>query len=336
MFKQTLITLTTVFLTFVSTASAIELPEHSRLIDAHQQQFHVREMGKKTEKPTIVLLSGPNQHWHSDSGWFSLLQPLLAKEYHVISIDRAGNVWSSFSEQASYQLFARQLPDIFKKLSLNNVILVNFASSNLISAFLGEQLEQMGVVGQLWIDPDILLPHSISLYSGFPASWYKEHINKILPHIADNNWLAKTLKRNNDQIINIKALIPSKYDHLMNWQYFKAVQKQRLAIGNQQTVAIEIANYQADLEQAAKKDLTFNHPISIIDTDFELHDVKPDDENYQNIVAWQQEGSLWAQEISRKTKGIYYPVEQGSHLLMFQKPELIKAALKQLIDQLAQ
>ncbi|WP_448565041.1 alpha/beta fold hydrolase [Thalassotalea ganghwensis] len=311
-----------------------QLPAHSRLLEVNQHHFHIREMGARTQAPSIVLLSGPNQHWHSDSAWFSLLQPLLAQHYHVISIDRAGNGWSSFAPNTSYQTFANNVPAIFEQLSLERVILVNFASSNLVSVFLNEQLTQLRVEAQLWIDPDILLPHSISLYSGFPANWYKEKIDDILPHIAKQNWLAKTLTRNNDQVITIESLIPKNYVNDMDWKYFNAMQQQRLTIENQQTVAIEIANYQEDLEQAAKVYSPFHQPISVIDTDFEMHDIKPDNEKYQQILTWQKEGSAWSKKIADDSQGQYYPVKNGSHLLMFQKPDLIISAIEQLIDQL--
>ena len=87
-----------------------KLPKNSQLISIGDKEIHVRVMGEKHKniKPTIVLLSGPNENWHSDSAWFALLQPMLAQNYHVISIDRAGNAFSTTSDNPSYRLFAQK------------------------------------------------------------------------------------------------------------------------------------------------------------------------------------------------------------------------------------
>ncbi|XQW84991.1 alpha/beta fold hydrolase [Thalassotalea piscium] len=330
MIKYTLLVFITLFSSLSISASL--LPKYSSLVDIGDRQLHIRTMGNKSDLPTIILLSGPNQHWHSDSAWFALLQPLLAKKYQVISVDRAGNAWSSSSTKTTYQQFALDLKALLLKLKLDNIILVNFASSNLTSVILGNELEALNVKGMLWIDPDILLPHSISLYSDYPANWYQSNINKILPHIANNNWTEKTAKRNTEQVIAIEAMLPKNYYDLMDWAYFKAVQKQRLAIVNQQTLANEIAHYHQDLQVAAKQELVWNIPISIIDTDFELHGLTKESENYQAITKWQKEGSQWSQRISQNSQGQYLSIHEGNHLLMFQQPEQIENMIDQLIE----
>ena len=67
-----------------------QLPDKVKLISIGQRSIQSRELGKQFKNqlniPSIILLSGPNENWHSDSAWFALLQPLLAKQYHVISI----------------------------------------------------------------------------------------------------------------------------------------------------------------------------------------------------------------------------------------------------------
>lgn len=323
-------------LIFICTTKATELPEFSSLVDIGDRQLHIRTMGHKSKQPTIILLSGPNQHWHSDSAWFALLQPLLAQKYHVLSVDRAGNAWSTISTSSSYQLFAQDLKTLLLKLKLGDVIFVNFASSNITSVLLRESLDELQVNGMLWIDPDILLPHSISLYAGYPASWYQKNINKILPYIADHNWTEKTAKRNTDQVITIETLIPTQYHSLMDWPYFKAVQQQRLTINNQQTVAREIANYYQDLSLAEKHNIPLAIPISIINTDFELHGVTTESENYQAVIKWQQEGDQWSEAITKNSHGEYFPVHNGDHLIMFQQPDMVVNVIEQLINKVTE
>ena len=47
-------------------------------------------------------------------------------------------------------------------------------------------------------------------------------------------------------------------------------------------------------------------PISVIDTDFERHDIDNAEANFvENLQLWQQEGSEWSQEISAQSNGYY-------------------------------
>ncbi|GHE88400.1 alpha/beta fold hydrolase [Thalassotalea profundi] len=319
---------------YATSSWAAQLPEFSSLVDIGKRQIHIRTMGSESHQPTIILLSGPNQHWHSDSAWFSLLQPLLAEKNHVISVDRAGNAWSTTSEQASYQLFAQDLKALIKTLNLDDIIFVNFASSNITSILLGDMLKDLNVKGMVWIDPDIILPHSISLYADYPASWYQKNITQLLPHIAGSNWTEKTVKRNTTQVLTIEKLIPASYGSLMDWPYFKAVQQQRISITNQQTVAREIAHYHQDLILAEKQGMNWDIPISVINTDFELHDITPETENYAAIKKWQTEGDEWSCYIAKNSGGEYLAINDGDHLIMFQQPEVVAKVIERLIIKL--
>ena len=78
---------------WISTAevkAAEALPEGVRIIKAGGAEFQLRSAGLEHKGPAVVLLSGPNEHWHSDSGWFALLQPVLAAKYRTYAIDRLG------------------------------------------------------------------------------------------------------------------------------------------------------------------------------------------------------------------------------------------------------
>lgn len=73
-----------------SEVEAAALPEGIRIIKAGGAEFQLRSAGLEHKGPAVVLLSGPNEHWHSDSGWFALLQPVLATKYRTYAVDRLG------------------------------------------------------------------------------------------------------------------------------------------------------------------------------------------------------------------------------------------------------
>jgi len=311
------------------------LPDKVRLIEIEQRSIQIRELGTQHKNkdgiPTIILLSGPNENWHSDSAWFALLQPLLAKQYHVISIDRAGNGWSSSVPQPSYRQFADDLPKIINKLSLSKILVVNYASSNITSLLIKEKIPQLNIQGMLWIDPDIILPHSIGLYSAYPANWYKSNIAKLLPHLAKSNWTRKTYTKNTNEVILIDSLLTTENIEIMDWTYFSAMQQQRTTINNQQNRALEISNYGADLNAVANILPISSVPISVIDSDFELKGLQGDEDNYLSLKQWQKEGSLWSKKITDNSGGKYWPTHSSEHLVVFQKPQLIIQAIEDLI-----
>jgi pimeloyl-ACP methyl ester carboxylesterase len=310
------------------------LPADSQLLKINNRNVHVRTMGEKNNKPTVILLAGPNENWHSDSAWFALLQPILARNYHVISIDRAGHGWSDFHPEPSYQLFAQDLAIVIKQLKLDNIILLNYASSNISSLLLLKNNPEIHVKAMLWIDPDILLPHSIALYTAAPANWYQKNIAKILPHIADGKWTEKTQKRNQNEIALIQTLIPETLQSSMQWDYFRTVQEKRESIIAQQTRALEIANYAKDLASVEQLPIPTNLPITVINSDFELANSKETDENYSQLQQWQNEGSAWSKKVATTSHGQYIEINNADHLVIFQHPEIINAALNKLVDKL--
>jgi polyhydroxybutyrate depolymerase len=91
-------------LDFFASSYTPELPKHSQLVNVDDGRIHVRTMGEQAageqgNRPTIVLLSGPNKYFHADSAWFVTVQRQLAKHYKVRAIDRPGNGWSDFDKK---------------------------------------------------------------------------------------------------------------------------------------------------------------------------------------------------------------------------------------------
>ena len=320
---------------FFGTLDQPELPEHSRLVTVEQKRFHVRAMGENNSGPAVVLLAGPNENYHSDSAWFAALQPLLAQKYRVYSIDRLGNAYSSVDDALSYSRFSDDLANVLQQLNEQQLMLVAFSSGSISARQFYQQYQsEFDIKAMLYVDPDIPLPHSVSLYQGYPADWYLENLSQVLPHIASGAWTERTLSKITAERELAEQLVSAHAD-LMDWTYFEQISQHRLLIPNQQSRAREIAAYTADLNQYAALPMVTGIPVSVIDSDFESEAIAqaPADQ-VAALQQWQQEGTQWSQEQASVSNGQYIALSDSNHLVPLQHPQQIQQALDWLFAQL--
>jgi len=324
-------------LNFFATVEQAELPEHSQLVSTEQGQFHVRAMGLNHPGPAVVLLAGPNYNYHSDSAWFAALQPLLAQQYRVYSIDRLGNAFSSTADTLSYRRFADDLAAVLQQLEEEQVTLVSFSSASISARWFYQQYQQQfDIKAMLYIDPDIPLPHSLSLYQGYPANWYLENLPALLPHLAAGNWTDRTKEKLETEYSEIKQLVAG-HDVQVDWTYFEQIMQLRLLIPQQQARAREIAAYIADLDGYAALPMVTSIPVSVIDSDFEqlqIEQAANEPELAAALLQWQQEGSSWSAEQASLSNGQYIALADSDHLVPLQQPQQIKSALDWLFNQM--
>lgn len=323
---------------FFNSVSDKPLDSHSSLYRVGEgeasKNIHVRSMGLEHTGPAIILLSGFNKNYHADSAWFSLLQPMLARTHRVHVIERLGNGFSSLSETPSYTSFAPLLDEVLLKLDEAEIVMVSFASGNLLahSWYKGSDTKTANTLkGMLWIDPDILLPHSISLYQDWPVSWYRKVAADLLPHIEAGNWTERTLGKLNSEREAHLALISDHNKGEMDWNYYDQISLRRASITKQLIRAKEIMNYHDDLAEAMKLDITYAVPLSVIDTDFESNDIaNAEDDVVDRLNKWQQEGSQWSKLIAERSRGQYIPLVNSDHMAVFEQPEQIIDAINLL------
>lgn len=322
---------------FFDAASPRKLDTLSSMYRVNNQEnkdVHVRSMGLEHTGPAVVLLSGFNKNFHADSAWFSLLQPLIAKTHRVHVIERYGNGFSSLVEQPSYSTFAPALDKTLALLNEQQYLIVSFASANIL-AHVWQNSPHSSMVerlkGMVWIDPDILLPHSISLYQDWPVSWYREVASDLIPHITAGNWTARTFNKLAEERSTISALIPTEHQQTMNWPYFDLISQSRASINKQLIRAKEIINYHDDLASMLKTEISTSVPITVINTDFESHDIaSAEPEFVDTLIKWQQEGDQWSQLISEQSGGQYIPLINSEHMAAFQHPNVITEAISAL------
>lgn len=120
----------------------------------------------------------------------------------------------------------------------------------------------------------------------------------------------------------------------MDWHYFDLISQDRLAINKQLTRAKEIINYHDDLELVRGSEISTMVPISVIDTDFENHDIANAEPEYvDGLIKWQTQGSQWSKLISEQSAGQYIPLENTDHLAVFQRPDAIIDAINFMTQQ---
>lgn len=309
------------------------LPDGVRLVKAGGSEFQLRVLGAQHQGPAVVLLSGPNEHWHSDSGWFALLQPILAKTYRTYALDRLGQGLSTDAAKPSYTRFAEDLALVLAELKETKILLLSFSSSSISALLVAHQPIGLDIQGLLLIDPDIPLPASITLYKGYPADWYKANLAELLPALQTGIWTDRTAKKLKQERELVQKLLPADYADQMDWGYFDFMAEQRLRVERQQSRAKEIAAYAADLDHYQQLSFYTKSPVSVINSDFELQQIQQNKEQKTQLLAWQREGDGWSKQQAKVSGGQYIELKNSDHLVIFQQPAAVTQAVDWLMAQ---
>lgn len=321
-------------LKFFNQHSRYNFPEGSALYRLEQGDYHVRTLGEPNESADVVVLSGANKYFHSDSAWTSLIHHKLAEHGRVHVIDRLGSAWSSDTSEPSFSLFAADLPKILDMLKVKSVIFVAFSNSNLATLMYQDSAHpDIETKGLVWVDPDILLPHSIAQYQSGSVAGLRAYRSEYIEHVSAGNWTDKTASRVAEERDDIQSLIPMAYQSDMDWDYYDLVTQQRLDVSKQVTRIKEMMNYHDDLEIAKYLVSGLTVPVSIVDGDFERFDISATEGSVQeSLIKWQEEGSEWSKMMASNTEGEYIPLENVSHQLLFEHPEKVVDAVRVLLN----
>ncbi|WP_018623854.1 alpha/beta fold hydrolase [Kangiella aquimarina] len=317
-----------------STDKAEVLPQGSELINLNGHSLHIRKLGNPIiSKPYLLLLSGPTDNWHSDSGWWALAQNVLAEDYYTVAIDRAGHSWSEPVAKPSYQQFGKDVSSYIRQ-QREPVIIVAFASSNLSLHMAMQDTEATQYIkGAVLIDPDVLTDHSINHYST-ETERYREGWQEIEQYITSGQYDENIQQKIIAEKEHLKTIIPEAFENHMDWDYYEAVEAIRNTRSFQLEKFRETTHYRNDLLQAKKHPLPESLPLVVIDSDFETAYLpKIEDESVKaSIVQWRDEGRDWFFKLAQNSQcGAYWPLESQEHLIMMEQPELITRAVEKLL-----
>lgn len=318
-------------------ASLRALPAGSALYPLPDGALHVRllqpaGLGAQPVDTAILLISGPNQHFFADSGWFALLQGQLAQQHRTYAIDRQSSGFSSDTPKPSYRKFATDLARVLPQLAAKKFLLVSFASGSITARLLADNpAVAPRLAGLVLIDPDVPTPAALALYNGAPADWYRANLKQLLPQLASGVWNDRTAKKISTELAHIRQIVPAALQADTDWQYLQQLQATRLSVKRQQARAIEIAEYQADLAAYTTTPwLKSRVPVSVVDGDFETALLKDAGEDQAQLALWRADGLNFARTLARNSGGRLLELSTQEHLLMFSH----STELQQLINSL--
>ena len=280
-------------------------PLNAEQISLDQHALHYAQWGmpaSEQKKPVVLLLSGPIDTWHSDSAWWFSLAPSLADKWHVIALDRAGQVFGNADAPLGYRHFAHDLHLFIRKLGLQDVSIISFASAN-ISVML--YLQKHADIHQvLMIDPDVLSPYSINRYKQ-DAQPFIENAKAYAEYIAAGKYTARVEQKNAGELAHIRTLIEKDVDI----GYLQKRQANRLDINNQLNLFKEIAAYPADLDAAANLTFPANIRLTVIDTQFEQGYINDSEDEAvkQELRQWMQDAKAYYQGLAKQSKQGHRP-----------------------------
>lgn len=288
------------------------------VIDGHSLHYESWNSLQHTDKPTVVLLSGPIDSWHSDSAWWAWLGPELAKSHRVIALDRAGLVENTPDAKVGYQHFAHDLAEALTVLKIKDALVVAFASSNIsVQLYLANNPQQSAIKHVIMIDPDVLTEFSIARYQN-DAAPFSKNLAAYLDYIKAGHYHARTAQKNAADLALLYELSGGTKE--VDWLYINKLQQARLQVNNQVNLFNEIAIYGLDLAAVAATQWPTGMPLTVIDTDFEAEyiDAESDDTQKAGLVAWRQDGTRYYQSITAlHPASRYIATSSRAHLYQF-------------------
>ena len=310
--------------------------QHTVVHDDSSHAVHLAywKTPQSENKPTVVLLSGPIDSWHSDTAWFSNMGPLLAATHNVIAIDRAGLVLAQEDAPVGYQHFATDLAIVLKDLSVKNATVVAFASSNItLQYYFANHPNQTALSRAVLIDPDALTEYSSARYSN-DAKPFKDNAKAYQDYVAEGKYTPRVEQKNAADKAQVEALAKQSGEILtMDWRYLESLFKARLAIPNQLNLFREIARYDEDLAGVMALSWPKNIPTYIADTAFEQAyiDTSDDPEQKKELQTWQQDAADYYQRLAElNPKNRYIPISSHAHLYQMEAPKTVIGWINEL------
>ncbi|MEM7019091.1 MAG: alpha/beta hydrolase, partial [Pseudomonadota bacterium] len=304
---------------------------HTIQVHQHPLSLVSWEMMADSEKPVIVLLSGPIDSWHSDSAWWAALGPALARDYQVLAIDRAGINTDYLEAPVGYRHFAEDLQQVFTHFEIQNAMLIAFASSNIsLQLYLHRYPKEQAIRKVLMIDPDVLTEFSITRYSE-DAQPFKDNLVDYLAYIDAGKYTERMVQKNTIDRGLLETLALKDAD--IDWGLVDKMFDGRLKINNQRNLFREIAGYSEDLKAAVNLPWPEHIGLTIIDTDFELTYIEKTDDSAlkAKLEAWRQDGQEYYKKLVQEAnQGRYISVDSHAHLYQFADPNHVLEILRTL------
>lgn len=317
-----------ILLTLLTSSLAQDrLPEGSQILTGNNISVHVHRMGVvQADQPAILLLSGPTDHWHSDSAWFALLQPLLAKQALTYTIDRPGQGFGPVQTQ-SYTEFGQELAPILHELQIKDLVIVAFASANLaLNAYFSHPHPEIKVRAVLLIDPDTLDPWDAHFYA-VQAQPFQDP--KLKDYVLTGKYDERAVAIQKEEREHVNQIIPPHLQSQMDWHYFDQLALEQLKRERIAERFAEIAHYDSDVANASKVPWPAHMVTAIWDTEFELAEIAHDPAN-KDLPLWREKSTQWMKQLAGRC---YYASSSQEHGAIFAEADKLAELIMQLANE---
>lgn len=302
-------------------------PENSLFINIGERNIYLRAMGLDHEGPAMVLLPG----FLGNSSAWSIVQPELAKTHRVYTFDPAGFAWS---DPAPTPLTPSQIADdlhvVLTQLEEKEIILVAFSGSGLYVYNYYHRYSQEGpkIAGLVWVEGDAMIPDEVAAYTGeFPFP-LPESLRPVIVESGLWRLLADLL------VSQEKERIPEAVQPLVDWDYFD---KSLATGGTRQTAyaAFEMASaFPEDVQYTASLPMPTDVPVFVLQADYgpDLASLESEQER-EELRQLQRKRSAWFHKFVESTPGgQYILVANSSHLIVWEQPQAVIEAIKDMVE----
>jgi polyhydroxybutyrate depolymerase len=302
------------------------LPQGSQLIDIGQRKLHVRAMGLEYDGPAIVLLPG----FLGNSSAWSIVQPEIARTNRVYAFDPAGFAWS---EPAPTPLTPTQIADdlnaVLVKLGEKEIILVGFSGGALsVYNYYHRYPQNPRVVGLIWAEGDAMIPEELVWYNGQLPVDIPPALRPVMVEMGFWRVFAELLVGQEHE------RIPNAVQPLVDWDFLDKA----LATGGTRQTAYAafgmVAAFPEDVKYTVAMPPSADVPVFALQADYapDIAALKTEQE-IAELHQLQEKRAEWFQMFVKNTPmGRYIPVADSSHLVVYEQPQAIVAAIKDMLD----
>lgn len=300
-----------------------------KVLQAGTERFQTYHWpAQKASAHTVILLSGPNDHWNSDAAWWVTLAPLLKLHANVIAVERpAIGLGEQRDAQASpassgYLAFSNQVKQVLDAYQPDGFSIIAFASSNMTVLKLLNDYPDLSPEKVLLIDPDVLTEFSVARYKK-DAAPFKENLQKYTEYLSEGKYTSRVEEKNAAELEQINNLAPALNDAQSEW--LRNIMDARKEIANHVNLFQEIAVYGEDLEAAKSLSWPADINLTIVDTDFEQRYINHSDdaEMIEGLQMWRKDGREYYEALTKGENRKLKVLETEEHLVMIEQPHLI-------------
>ena len=280
--------------------------------------------------PHVILLSGPNHHWHDDPALYSALLAQSPNNWTMTPLDRCASLESEPCVN-SYLDFADNLHQTIQG-SETGAYIVAFASSNLPVWSLFHRYPDVDVRGVVLIDPDTLSEQGRTSLIADTLPFASA--GQRLFELVDEGYFDEryALRVSNERVKLEESSNASSIDWPL-WEHYASRKLEHERIKFRFNSIIQYGRDLASSTEWGASNAAPTWPMIIIDTDFEQPAIDSS-ENPEALSAWRNENTRWYRYLAHDNANIQYLHHQSQeHELPLFETQFVLETLQRLVEE---